>query len=316
MKVLIVGTGVIARELERLIRLQYPDWQVEFFSSKRQRNSFYIAVMLCDIVFVTISTKDNGLAAAQYIQEALQLGKLVVTCEKGALSEYFHVFRRHMRHLGYATTVGGASGMLGLLRDPRIIIRMRAILNGSCNNISTLVEQDVELELSEGIFATQQAGYTDPGAKFIHQIINGELADACRKAVILHNLVYPEYSVRYSDMSRMPFSEDGVYQLFNKQKDEWYAKRLIVEIGPYADTLTSQHDAGIPCFWFRNERVHITGSFKDPGWLFPMIPRGIQNCLRTEYVEGKADFQYGDGAGVTATAQAMLIDAEQLLESN
>lgn len=265
------------------------------------------------MVFVAISTKDHGLAAATYIWEIVCLRKPVVTCEKGSLSEYFHRFRPYLNRIGYNTTVGGASFILDLLKDIRTVRRATAVLNGSCNNISTLIERGWKIE--DAIAKTQKDGYTDPGQQSTQEIINNEIADACRKAVILHNLINSKHSVKYSEMSHEVFSGDGMYHLFTKSPGQDYAKRLIIDIYMLGNEGIDQ-DPGISCFWTRTPTHYISGSFRDPTSCFPMIPRGAYNCLRVEYGNGKADFQYGVGAGVTETAQAMIVDAERLLESN
>lgn len=164
--------------------------------------------------------------------------------------------------------------------------------------------------LQEAVRQTQAARYTDPGANSLCEIIQGELADAGRKAVIVHNEAFPDRPVRFSMMSSMMYFDDGIHQLFAKSPTSGYVKRLIVHIFPQSDLRKYWLYVSDPCFSMRTETHYISGKFVDPEWMFPMVPWGTTNCLRVEYKDGKADFIYGPGAGLAETAEMMIYDIE------
>jgi len=60
-----------------------------------------------DVACLTISTKDNGETARDYILEVLSLGIPIVICEKGALSNFYSELKPYLNRIGYSATVGG-----------------------------------------------------------------------------------------------------------------------------------------------------------------------------------------------------------------
>lgn len=322
MNILIAGTGSMAFAFQSLAWQKHPEWKFFFQRSKDSATSFLDKLYRCDALVVAISTHDDGSAACDMILKAVQIKKPVVTCEKGALSEYFDELLPYLKLIGYNAACGGGSMMLELLRNSIKVERIDAVADGSCNNISHLCEKDMELE--DAVERTQADGYTDPGKKSIRDVVMGELEDACRKAVIMHNLAFRDRPIRRSMMSFTHFSENGIYQLFAKHRwenqpwrdNEFWVKRLVIRIFPYKHEKRGEIWRGDPCFWMRTEEHYIAGSFIDPAWVFPFVPYGPQNCMRVERKGGKADFLYGQGAGIFETAGTMLSDLERLLNTS
>lgn len=321
MNILIAGTGAMAFGFQSLAWKKHPDWKFFFHGSKDSATSFLDKLYRCNALVIAISTHDDGSAATDLILKAVQLGKPVVTCEKGALSEYFHELLPYLDLIGYNAACGGGSMILELLRNPTGIERIDAVANGSCNNISHLCEKGKDLD--EAVAETQAGGYTDPGKKTIREIVMGELEDACKKAVIIHNLAFRDRPIRRNMMSFTHFSEDGIYQLFAKHRwenqpwreNEFWVKRLVIRIFPYEHEKRGNIWKGDPCFWMRTDTHCVVGTFIDAEKVFLCYPEGVTNCLQIQG-DGIYDLAFGPGAGIIPTASAMLSDLERLLHES
>jgi len=321
MNILIAGTGLMAFGFQSLAWRRHPDWKFFFHRSNDSATSFLDRLYRCDALVVAISTHDDGSAARDMILKAVQIGKPVATCEKGALSEYFEELGPYLKIIGYNAACGGGSMMLELLRNPVDVERIDAVANGSSNNISHLCEKG--LEVDESVSQTQADRYTDPGKKSIREIVMGELEDACRKAVIIHNMAFRDRPIRRSMMSFTHFSEDGIYQLFAKHRwndqpwreNEFWVKRLVIRIFPYNHNKRGEIWRGDPCFWMRTDTHCVVGTFIDAEKVFLCYPEGVTNCLQV-IDNGEWNLAFGPGAGIVETAGAMLKDLERLLNTN
>lgn len=309
MKILIVGTGAIAKGLAKLIHSRHGDWEILFFSSKDNRGHFNKVLKCSDLVCITISTKDDGQAATSYILEALRAGKPVVTCEKGALSEHFSKLRPYLNRIGYTATIGGGSGMLNLLKTPLRVSEIQGVVNGTLNFLGWAIDEGYTL--AEAITGACQLQLVEPGAETITAIVNAELCDARRKAVILHNLAqYRSKSmIRYSDCSYMTYGDNGARKLFQD------GKRFIVHMFPRADHRKHCVRYADPSFFIHTMTHDLVGAFVNVDGIFPHLPLGADNCLLV-HDNGEPAFAYGKGAGVKETASAMLSDIKQLMEVN
>jgi homoserine dehydrogenase len=201
MNILIAGTGLMAFGFQSIAWRQHPDWKFFFHRSKDSASSFLDRLYQCDALVVAISTKDDGSAACDMILKAVQIGKPVVTCEKGALSEYFDELAPYLERIGYNSACGSGTNILCLLRNTLGTKRVFGIVNGTCNYVSWFTRQDdgpLETRLQKGIKEAQRLLLCEPGTDSPAQIINGELADACRKTVIVYNDAYPKKPIRYS----------------------------------------------------------------------------------------------------------------------
>lgn len=92
-----------------------------------------------DIIFLAIPTVDDGRTALNFISAAVKKEIPIVTCEKGALSNYFAELKPILNSTGYSATVGGGSGMIHFLKR-RFFSGMRevhAIVNSTMNYIWT-----------------------------------------------------------------------------------------------------------------------------------------------------------------------------------
>ena len=84
----IIGNGNIGSELSKAIVSQ--GGNVKFvLDSKRRYSDYGGLVSGLDGIFLAIPTVDDGRTAFEYIRSTIDLGVPIVTCEKGALSNYF-----------------------------------------------------------------------------------------------------------------------------------------------------------------------------------------------------------------------------------
>ena len=73
-----------------------------------------------DIVFLTMPSTEDGIAAHGYISHFIKSGVPVVTAEKGAMANYFDELLPHVdRLLGISATVGGGTRMRPVFRSSR-----------------------------------------------------------------------------------------------------------------------------------------------------------------------------------------------------
>jgi homoserine dehydrogenase len=311
MNILIAGTGAMAFGFQSLAWRRHPDWKFFFHGSKDSATSFLDRLYRCDALVVAISTHDDGSVACDMILKAVQLGKPVVTCEKGALSEYFADLVDYLKLIGYNAACGGGTNILCLLRNTLGVKRIFGIVNATCNYVSWFTRQaegPFETRLQKGIKEAQRLLLCEPGADSLARIINSELADACRKTVIVYNSANHEKPIRFSDMSMMTFSDSGALELFREKE-----KALMISIVPREtnDALVIQKS----CFWTKTDSHLITGRFIETEGFFPFVPERQGNCLLVEDYGGTAFVCGNKGAGIVPTSAAMLGDLELLLNT-
>jgi homoserine dehydrogenase len=140
MRAFIVGKGRIGSALGK--ELESRGWEVSFFTSQDDRATFLRRAMQSDIVALAIDTRDDGAIARSFLLEALRAGIPVVTCEKGALANYFEELEPYLLRIGYTATVGGGSRLLSLLRRPlKRLAYIRGVVNGTLNFLFWSVAQ-------------------------------------------------------------------------------------------------------------------------------------------------------------------------------
>ncbi|MBS3090864.1 hypothetical protein J4217_00255 [Candidatus Pacearchaeota archaeon] len=144
-----------------------------------------------DAVFLAIPTLDTGEIALRYITSTLEAGVPIITCEKGALSNYFSQLEEAVRshRIGYSATVGGGSRLLRYLQE-RIgpqVQEIHAVINGTLNYIFEGLSRG--RSLGEVVEETKRLGYAEPGAKHPLEVINKEATgDVPMKTSILFNV--------------------------------------------------------------------------------------------------------------------------------
>ncbi len=267
-----------------------------------------------DIVCLAIPTADNGVVALDYLLGALGRGKPVVTCEKGALSNFFSVLEDWLPNTGYSATVGGGTRLLDYARD-RVgpdTQEIHAVLNGTLNFIFDEISRG--RSLGEVVAEAKKLGYAEPGAENPIDILNME---ACRdvpmKAAIVFNILGLGNISAFNIESR-PLDEAGLKQLLR----EAHKRRFIVSITRDSDL---EPDV-IGGFRVENNGWVISAGFKNTH-ANPLFARlvlgGVNNALLIHEGRDGVDGTYvvsGQGAGAFPTTKAMLIDVQRLLKSN
>src|SRR3989344_7683683 len=145
----IIGAGRIAQHLQ--LRLEKQNWEVIFSlcqnayvlgqkTHERKEESLSELLrslpMKPDIMFLAIPTVNRGEAARDYIQDCVNMGIPIVTCEKGALAYHAKVLDPSLNLIGFTAAVGGGTQLLRYVRDRRLNkrkVKIHAVLNGTLN---------------------------------------------------------------------------------------------------------------------------------------------------------------------------------------
>lgn len=325
-KVGIIGTGNIGQELYR--KLTQKGWKINWVigtdgiftgipKTKRIDDSKNYQKYLkdLDLVFLSIPTMDDGYIAYNYIKNCLAKNVPVVTCEKGALSNYFKELESDINQgrIGYSATVGGGSRLLKYLKE-RIgsqVEEMHAVVNGTLNYIfSGLTEGR---SLGEVIEETKKLGYAEPGAKHPLDVINKEAIDDVRmKSAIIFNICdLSKSKIKAKDIKPNKIKNSELKKLTREAQN----RRYIVSIEK-ADDLEED------VIWGFKHRVGdwcISAGFKhlnDNPLFRKLIPEGVDNAVLISEGEFGKDGAYvlsGPGAGAGPTTNSMIIDAEAIL---
>ena len=270
------------------------------------------------IIFIAIPTLDKGQTALKYIEKSLENNIPVVTCEKGALSNYFYNLEDFIKEekIGYSATVGGGSRLLNYLEEragPQIE-EIHAVVNGTLNYIFDQVSRG--RSLGEVVKETQKLGYAEPGATHPIEVINKEATvDVPMKASILFNICnLTEKRMKAIDIKTHQIKDSELIRL----SKEAINRRYIVSIS------RKQNNEEDTIWGFKHEinGWHISAGFKhieDNPLFKELIPNGVNNAVLIS--EGKFG-SYGSykisgpGAGPEPTANSMIIDARKILTKN
>src|SRR3989338_4901240 len=268
-----------------------------------------------DIVFLAIPTFDDGKTALNYIIAITGNGIPVVTCEKGALSNYFAELKPILNRIGYSATVGGGSGMIHFLRR-RFFSGMREI-HAIVNSTMNYIWDDLRMGNPIGhiVEEVKRLGYAEPGEKDPIKIILAEAGpDVTKKISILFNLCFrPKTILRAKDI-KVVLTEEMVKQAISEAMD----RRFVVSFEKEENFREKNDD--IVAFTHRIDGWIITGGFKKTN--SPLIARlcnsatWVNNAMLTVEGEDGSGGIYlcvGPGAGASPVATAMIRDAEGLL---
>ena len=268
-----------------------------------------------DLVFLAIPTLDDGFIAYEYIKNCLAKNVPIVTCEKGALSNYFADLELDLNlgKIGYSATVGGGSRLLRYLKE-RIgpqVEEIHAIINGTLNYIfSGLAEGR---SLGEVIEETKRLGYAEPGAKHLLDVINKEAIDDARmKSTILFNICnLNPHRIRAKDIKPYRIKASELKKLNREAQNRRYIVSIEKNGNREKDVIWGfKHHIGNWC---------LSAGFKhiDDNPLFrKLIPEGVDNAVLISEGEFGRDGTYivsGPGAGPGPTTNSMIIDAENIL---
>jgi len=267
-----------------------------------------------DLIFLAIPTLDDGKTAFSYIKSSLDAGVPIVTCEKGALSNYYSELEEAIKNkkIGYSATVGGGSRLLRYLEE-RIgsqVEEIHVVINGTLNYIFEGLSRG--RSLVEVVEETKKLGYAEPMAQNPLEIINQEATrDAPMKTSILFNSC--------NIASQRLLAKDIKTQLIDitqlkKLERESSDRRFIVSI-----TRDSNNEDDVLVFKHKIGNWYISAGFKHIGGnpLFrKLVPSGVNNAVLISEGRLGRDGSYiltGPGAGAAPTSLSMLIDAERIL---
>lgn len=325
-KVGIIGFGNIGRPLyDKALAC---DWEIAFVANRRYimcgqplkavdaGENWLRYCQGVDLVFLAIPTHDDGRQALQYIQELTAMGISVVTCEKGALANYFSELKLVLKQLGYSATVGGGSGIIPFLRQRFFsgIREVHVILNGTLNY--TWNDLGMGNPLGHIVDETQRLGYSEPGQSDPIKIILGEAgSDAVKKTAILYNLCFRSPKILRAQNIEVKLTPAMVRQAIREAVD----RRFVVSFEREANFEGDSED--ILAFTQRLDGWVITAGFKRTD-RNPLVARlcqsasWVNNSLLTVEGDNGKDGVYlcvGPGAGAQPTTAAMIRDAEALL---
>ena len=229
-------------------------------------------------------------AALEYIKEALNRGKHVVTANKDVIAkhgpELMNLAQEHGVEIRYEASVGGGIPLIAPFQQDLIANRVSAIyaiLNGTTNYILTRMAGE-GLDFSASLKAAQELGYAeaDP-AKDIEGI------DAAYKLAILAMLAFHVH-IDPQDIYRQ-----GISRL--TRRDFRYAQELGYAIKLLAIARRDDHSVEV--------RVHPVLIPEDA--LLAKV-QGVYNAVQVEGdLVGKVIF-YGEGAGASPTSSAVIAD--------
>lgn len=323
MNIGIIGSGNIGSELHKKVR-QLVDWNIRFVLRSKgvyknleekidAAENYQKYADQLDIVFLTIPTLDDGKIAFNYLSFYLSKNIPVVTCEKGALSNYFSELERWIDCIGYSATVGGGTRLLRYVEEmaSNNTQEIHAVINGTLNYIFDEISRG--RTLGEVVSEARKLGYAEPGAKDPLDIINKEvIGDIPMKASILFNVCgLSDKRVRAKDIRTNYIKEENLVRLIRESDKRRYIVSLTKD--------NANQNNNIGGFSHQIGEWTISGGFKDISadpLFIELVPMGVNNAVVV--CEGKygADGIYklsGQGAGAGPTTYSMIKDAFRLI---
>jgi homoserine dehydrogenase len=247
-----------------------------------------------DIVIEVLGVEQPAL---DYIVQALQAGKYVITANKEVMAKHgprlLAIARENGVDLLFEASVGGGIPIIAPLKRDMLANRIRglaAIINGTTNYILTAMSQE-GADFADALARAQALGYAEPDPTN-----DVEAHDACYKLAILASLAFR------TPVSPVDIYREGITRL--TAKDFRYADELGYTIKLLA--LAHENGAGIQA------RVH-------PAFLPSAAPLakvdGVLNAVEIEGdLTGKVVFQ-GAGAGSFPTTSAVIADVLEAAQS-
>lgn len=318
MNVGLIGAGNIGSVLYR--RLQRLGWNIQFvlrsdgvYRDLRQKidrlENFPARANGVQLVFLAIPTFDDGTTACQYLRHFLERNIPVVTCEKGALANYFSQLESFKDNIGYRATVGGGTRLLQFLEDhvgPGLR-QIHAVINGTLNYLLHAVA--IGKSFNAAIAEVQRHGYAEPGVVNPLAIVNEEATrDAVMKTAIMFNVAnLTPRRLRALDVKVKEIGDAELTQLIHDAN----RRRFIVSIS--RDELATEDTIG--GFAHDLEGWTISAGFKavdsNPAFADLILPGVTNGIIMQEGSDGTYRMT-GPGGGAMPTTSAMLKDATQL----
>lgn len=194
----IIGFGTVGSALYRQLS-QLPDYHVKHIlvkdDTKRRLLSDYLTTTITTdtrrvlhdpAVAIVLEAIDDAEAAASYAEQVLTQGKVYISANKKMLaSEVEALHRLAVRREGklyYEAAVAGAIPVLRVVREhlsAEPLLRIRGVLNGSCNYILTRMEQG-GLSYGQALREAQHKGFAESDPR-----LDVDGWDASYKAMLL-----------------------------------------------------------------------------------------------------------------------------------
>ncbi|MCX6721593.1 MAG: hypothetical protein NTY04_00130 [Candidatus Staskawiczbacteria bacterium] len=315
-KVAIIGAGNIGSEVYK--RVQELNWEVVFvvkqdgiyknFTEKIDaQENIDKHIRDVDLVFLAIPTFDDGLTAYKYLKMFLENNIPIITCEKGALGNYFSELKDYLPIIGYSSSVGGGTRILRYAKErvTKKTKKISLVLNGTLNYIFYQLSQGKKLD--EVISEVQRLGYSEPGMKSAVDIINKEASgDVPLKVSILFNILglSPDI-IKAKNLAVNKIFEEDLKLLVGQ------AKELRYFISISKEKMLSEKVVG--GFAFESNGWHCLAGFRNTDSEFIKFLKGATNGIEIE--ESGFDGTYcltGPGAGAGPTVSSMIKDAQIL----
>ncbi|MEM2742835.1 MAG: homoserine dehydrogenase [Candidatus Methanomethylicaceae archaeon] len=153
------------------------------------------------IIEVTWTNLDNGEPGYSHIKEAINLGKDVITTNKGPIALYYKELKEFAKNKGvflkFKGTVLSGTPSFNLFEGPLAgcsVYSIRGILNGTTNFI--LSEMEKGLSYEEALKEAQKLGYAEADPT-----MDVEGLDAAAKLAILSNVIF-DMNIKPRDIKR------------------------------------------------------------------------------------------------------------------
>ncbi len=315
MNVCLIGAGLIGSELERKAKergwtihcVVRSDGVYRYGTKIDSIDNYHLYVPSSDVGFLAIPTKDDGVVAYNYLRMFLMRDKPIITCEKGALSNYFREVEHHLQTIGYSATVGGGSRLLRYAEEivTSATTEIHAVINGTLNYV--LSELSKKRTLNDILSEAHQKGYTEPGATEPLDVLNAEATgDIPRKAVILFNVC--RLTKDTLQLRHIPVSPLGEKE-YNALVADAPNRRYIVSI-----TKGPRDEDVIGGFCYRVDDWVLSAGFKDissHSIYKKLLLSNVDNGIVIKNNTGVYTLS-GPGAGPGPTTDAMIADAVRL----
>ncbi len=314
MKVGIIGIGKIGSELSKrithkgreIITAKTSGVYISGGKKIAELSDWLDSFRDLDITCLCIPTLDDGKIAYGYIKALTENDKPVVTCEKGALGNYFSELKPWIERIGYSATVGGGTRLLPWLKE-RLTLETKEvhlIINGTLNYIFDGVSKGRALD--EVVEEAKKLGYAEPGAGGPLEVINTEAnQDVPKKVSVLLNTCGFS-KIRAKEIDTQVITEDDLKRLMR----EAIFRRYIVSI-----TREENEEDVIGGFKCKTDDWYISAGFKDRSQnplFLQLIPPGVNNAVLIYGSDGTYILT-GPGAGVSPTVGSIMKDIENLL---
>jgi len=234
----------------------------------------------------------KGEPAFSHMRSSLEMGRDVITCNKGPLAlryrELSSLARRKGARLRFEGSVGGAMPVISVAREVLMgerILKIRGILNGTCNFILSRMGEE-GLPLSQALKEAQQLGYAEADPTYD---IDG-IDSACKVAILANAIMDKDVTVNEVEITGIRgISEEAVALASSQRK----VIRLIGEIS--------------------ERRVEVSPRLVPAGHLLSI--GGTLNMVQMKTDIAGEITVAGKGAGKMETASAVFSDLVALVRS-